>query len=159
VGEVGRHAHRCDPARAWISRALDGELSEFEQALLSAHLASCPACRRFQNDLAAIAAQLRATPLEELRRPVALPERRRVPLRALEAAAAALAVAAVGLGSLLGAVHSRETIAARSSSSKVVSIERQNREQRNFQFTQQLLRSENMGPARVRSPLGGPQLP
>ena len=34
----------CERARAWASLRLDAELSEFEDALLTAHLRRCSAC-------------------------------------------------------------------------------------------------------------------
>ena len=104
---------RCERAREWISLQFDGELSEFERALLNVHLERCTECRTFHADVEAIGAGLRATPLEMLRRPVALPRARRTRARAIQAVAAAAAVAAVGLGSTLGALRSEAPAAKR----------------------------------------------
>jgi anti-sigma factor RsiW len=94
---------RCVRAREHISLRLDGELSEFERALLGAHLARCEACRRFEGDVRAVTERLRAEPLEPLSRPVAVPARRRIALaRIVPGAAAAAAVLAVGAGAVLG---------------------------------------------------------
>ena len=93
---------RCVRAREHVSLELDGELSDFERALLAAHLAQCSACRRFEADAAALTNQLRAAPPETLSRPVPLPTRSRfVPARVVPAAVAAAAVVAVGLGAAL----------------------------------------------------------
>ena len=101
---------RCVRAREHISLRLDGELSEFERALLGAHLARCEACRRFEGDVRAVTERLRAEPLEPLSRPVVVPTRRRIALaRVVPGAAAAAAVLAVGLGAMLGLANSPAT--------------------------------------------------
>jgi predicted anti-sigma-YlaC factor YlaD len=70
-------SHRCAPVREWISLALDGELSRFEQLLLQAHLARCPACRTFQDRTHATTEALRAAPLLPLEQPITADWRRR----------------------------------------------------------------------------------
>ncbi|MGH3132120.1 MAG: zf-HC2 domain-containing protein, partial [Gaiellaceae bacterium] len=94
----------CDRTREWVALSLDGELSEFESALMTAHLERCEPCRVFQVELGAITAELRSRPLETLRRPIELPARRRfVPARHVQiAAAAALVVGAAALA--IGAI-------------------------------------------------------
>jgi predicted anti-sigma-YlaC factor YlaD len=95
----------CDRTREWAALAVDGELSEFERALMRAHLDVCGECRGFVADVTEIAKQLRSAPLEALAHPVALPHRRRLPLRHVQvAAAAAVVLAAAGLGGLYGSV-------------------------------------------------------
>jgi predicted anti-sigma-YlaC factor YlaD len=99
----------CDRAREYSSRSLDGELSDFERALLETHLERCDECRAYATELAEIVTRLRAAPLEALPHPVALPSRRRVRTRALQgAAAAAAAVVAVTAG-LVGSLQSHPT--------------------------------------------------
>jgi predicted anti-sigma-YlaC factor YlaD len=44
-------AVECDHARARVSLALDGELSQVEQALLRAHVGRCAACAEFERCL------------------------------------------------------------------------------------------------------------
>ena len=106
---------RCDRVREWASRALDGELSQFEQALLAAHVRQCGACRSFQEQIIVLTEELRAAPLEPLERRIAVqPPRRRLILRPLQASAAALAVVAVGLGSLFASVQSQDALGPRS---------------------------------------------
>jgi predicted anti-sigma-YlaC factor YlaD len=101
---MGTPDSRCDRARDWASLRADGELSELESALLVAHLRRCDGCASFALGVDAVAAQLRTAPLEELARPVRLPEGR-APLRAVQlGAAAALVAAAAGLGTLFGAL-------------------------------------------------------
>jgi predicted anti-sigma-YlaC factor YlaD len=99
---------RCVRAREHISLRLDSELSEFERALLGAHLARCGACRRFESDVRAVTERLRAEPLEPLSRPVVVAPRRRsiAVARTLQGAAAAAAVLAVGFGAMLGLADS-----------------------------------------------------
>jgi predicted anti-sigma-YlaC factor YlaD len=98
----------CERTREWVALRLDGELSEFETAIMSSHLERCESCRAFATDVAAITRELRSTPLEPLPHPVEVewPRRLRLPLRHVQvAAAAALVVLAMGFGSLYGALH------------------------------------------------------
>jgi anti-sigma factor RsiW len=106
-------AGRCERARAWTSLALDGELSELERRLHSAHLGRCPACAAFAADLEAIAGTLRATPPVEAETSVAGawegPARRRrrtaPAVRVVGSASAAAAAAAAGFAMFtLGAI-------------------------------------------------------
>jgi anti-sigma factor RsiW len=99
---------QCERARECASLRLDGELSEFEQALLVAHLARCEPCRSFAAELDAVTAQMRTTPLARLDQPVSLPSRRRlVSRRPVEiAAAAALMLTTLGVA---GALRTIET--------------------------------------------------
>ena len=98
---------QCERARECASLRLDGELSEFEQAILGAHLARCEPCRSFAAELDAVTTRLRNAPLEPLEQPVTLPARRRVSLRRAEvAAAAALMLTALGV---TGAVRTIES--------------------------------------------------
>src|SRR5438067_11395147 len=98
----------CERAHAWVSLALDGELSEVEQVLLRAHVGRCAACAGFERDVAALTRGLRAAPFE---RPAAVgvtPRRRSAAMRSLQVGAAAAAIAlAAGLGSLAGSLNSR----------------------------------------------------
>jgi predicted anti-sigma-YlaC factor YlaD len=106
VRVVRQLTKQCERARECASLRLDGELSEFEQALLTAHLARCEPCRSFASELDAITTGLRNAPLEPLEQPVALPARRRISRRPAEiAAAAALLVTALGI---TGAVRTIE---------------------------------------------------
>ena len=92
----------CERARSWAALAPDGELSELERKLLAAHLSRCAACSSFAVEVAAVAADLRASALEPLPRPVSIPTWRRRPVYARfrgAAAAAAVAVMALGIAS------------------------------------------------------------
>ena len=92
----------CERARTWISLDLDDELSELEQAMLRRHVRSCAACAGFQADAASITGRLRLAPLEPVPAPVVLPARRRSVVRLVQiGAAAAVAIAAAGIGTLL----------------------------------------------------------
>ena len=53
----------CHRTRQQISLRLDSKLSEFEEALVAAHLAHCAACCTFADDLRSITETLRSTPL------------------------------------------------------------------------------------------------
>jgi predicted anti-sigma-YlaC factor YlaD len=89
----------CDRAREWATAEVDGELSRFELVLLRAHLDACPSCREFHTAIGGITRTLRATPLERLERAIEVTRlRRRLRVR-LAPAAAAMALAAVVLGS------------------------------------------------------------
>jgi predicted anti-sigma-YlaC factor YlaD len=95
----------CDRARQWASLRVDGELSELENALLDSHLTRCDGCRSFVREAEAVATALRSVAFERVPAPVVLefPRRRRVPVRALQAAVAAgLVLVAAALGSVLG---------------------------------------------------------
>ena len=122
-----------------MSLELDSELSQFEATLLSAHLAECYECRDFQRDVAGLTLELRAAELERLERPVAVPSRRRrLSLRPLQASAAALAVAAVGLGSLVGSLHLQSGSRVQDVSGNVITSEEWRREFRDYQFEHML---------------------
>jgi predicted anti-sigma-YlaC factor YlaD len=89
----------CHRAHEWATAEVDGELSRFELVLLRAHLDACPSCREFHTAIGGITRTLRATPPERLERTI---EVRRLAHRLrprLAPAAAAMAVAAVVLGS------------------------------------------------------------
>jgi ferric-dicitrate binding protein FerR (iron transport regulator) len=92
----------CERARNWVSLDLDDELSEFESAMLRAHTVRCAACAAFQAETAAFTSRLRLAPLEPMPAPVVLPTRRRSVSRIAQVgAAAAVAVVAAGIGTLL----------------------------------------------------------
>jgi predicted anti-sigma-YlaC factor YlaD len=94
----------CESARTWASQALDGELSELEQAALEGHLADCADCARFVDSMSAATLALRAAPPSEPETaiwtpPVHTAPRHRGRRLALAAAAAAVAASvAVGAG-------------------------------------------------------------
>jgi hypothetical protein len=92
----------CERARNWISLDLDAELSELEAAMLRAHVERCVPCATYQSEVTAVTYRLRLAPLEPLLAPVILPSRRRSVSRALQVgAAAAVAVVATSIGTLL----------------------------------------------------------
>ncbi len=96
-------SRRCDRARAQISARLDGELSELEEADLRLHLDGCGRCLEYHAGAVSISGVLRAAPLEQLGFPIAVPTRRRVATRWIQAGSAAAAVlVAIGLGSSQG---------------------------------------------------------
>jgi predicted anti-sigma-YlaC factor YlaD len=97
------HGH-CERARQWASASVDGELSTFERALLADHLERCASCREFSLAITDLTTALRAAPRERLEGISIGRVRRHVRLR-LAPAAAAMAVAAVGLGSVLASVE------------------------------------------------------
>ena len=92
----------CRRSVEYISRELDGDLAEFEHALLRAHLNSCLECSAIRERIGAQTAELRMAPLEPLGRQIALPAARRHGLfggvAAATAAVAAAALAAVSVG-------------------------------------------------------------
>jgi predicted anti-sigma-YlaC factor YlaD len=98
---VGQLSNACAFARENISLQLDGEVSEFDRAAVKAHLERCERCRAYAASLARVTDQLRAAPLEQPEIPVVLPHRSRirVPLGAVQAAAAVAVAAIVGVTS------------------------------------------------------------
>jgi predicted anti-sigma-YlaC factor YlaD len=94
---VGQLSSACEHARENVSLQMDGELSEFEQIALGAHLKSCARCRAYAASVGSVSAELRAAALEQPEFPVVLPHRSRlrVPARAAVQIAAAAAVAVV----------------------------------------------------------------
>lgn len=90
----------CERARQWASADLDDELSSFEHALLADHLAGCASCSQFRASISGLTGSLRAAPRETFEGVVIGRVRRQIRLR-LAPAVAAMAVAAVGLGSIL----------------------------------------------------------
>jgi predicted anti-sigma-YlaC factor YlaD len=95
----------CDRMRELFSVALDGEVSELEEARLNAHLAVCAGCSTYAAAASAAARLLRETPLEEMSTLIVLPGRRLAFARKLQVAAAAAAVAVtVGLSVAVGTI-------------------------------------------------------
>ncbi len=102
---------RCERAREYASLALDDELSQFEHALLRAHLEQCDGCHGYQVGLVATTDRLRNAELERLSRPVVLPRRQRVSFRGVQVGlVAALVVVAVGLGGVLSSIGSGDSV-------------------------------------------------
>lgn len=101
--DVRSAALLCDRARAWAAIAPDRELAELERKLLDRHLTSCGSCRAFAVEVAVVTELIRRDELAPLPRPIPVPSWRRhstIPRRAGSlAAAAAVAVMAVGIGS------------------------------------------------------------
>ena len=94
----------CTREREWISLALDGELSEFEQVVMAAHLERCADCRAFAAEARGFTTALRAAPDEPLAARVWVgdPERSvraaRLRRRVAPVASAAAALTAAFLG-------------------------------------------------------------
>lgn len=86
----------CERSRFWASLRVDGELSQLESALLSAHLERCPSCRAFARGVEEVARGLRRARLERPAAFVLPAPRRRSTARAVQFAAAAAAVVAAG---------------------------------------------------------------
>ena len=95
---------QCERARRWASAELDGELSSFERALLHDHLGRCGECRTFTDSVSGLTAALREAPPEPFAGVVITRARRRIHVP-LSGVAVAMAVAAIGLGSLLASVQ------------------------------------------------------
>ena len=92
----------CQRVREQVSLQLDDELSQLERRMLAAHLARCPDCHEFAEEIVAFTDELRNAPLEVLERPVVVQRPRRLAAVRLQAGvAAALAFAALGLGTQL----------------------------------------------------------
>lgn len=96
----------CSRALAWASLELDGELSQLESVLLERHLARCAACSVHVSEMRTLTDTLRSAPPEAPSAPVFVARRRSrsAPLVAKVAVAAALALAAGGLGVFAGSL-------------------------------------------------------
>jgi ferric-dicitrate binding protein FerR (iron transport regulator) len=110
----------CERARAWASLRLDGELSEIEDALLSAHVRRCAACREYEEVVCAVVVMLRAQPLEQIRHPMPVPVPRRTIVRpSALARVAAVAAAVVGVTTVLSTHSSNDPTGSFGSSGNV----------------------------------------
>ena len=107
--ELRAQSRVCDRAREYASRSLDGELSDFERALLDTHLERCEGCRGYSAELTEIVTRLRLAPTEALPHPISLPSRRRHRARAFQAAAAAAAAVVAATAGLVGSLQSHPT--------------------------------------------------
>jgi predicted anti-sigma-YlaC factor YlaD len=124
-------ARRCDRAREYASLRLDGELSDFESALLDSHIERCPSCRAFAEDLVGVTERLRTAPLDKPLIVLTLPQRRFAALRTMQASAAAAAVVSVvGIGALFGMLHSNASAPGRVA--KLGSVAQEKREFRDL---------------------------
>jgi len=94
---AGRSAIVCERIRAQVSLELDGELSELERRMLSAHLDRCDDCSDYARDLSRITDDLRSAPLEQLTHPLVVQRLRRLSFPRMQVGvAAALAIAVLG---------------------------------------------------------------
>jgi predicted anti-sigma-YlaC factor YlaD len=90
----------CERARAQVSLELDGELSQLEARMLSAHLARCGECSGYAEGVRSLTRALREAPLESPATPVVAQRARRSTFGRLHVSAtAALAIVAVSVAS------------------------------------------------------------
>jgi predicted anti-sigma-YlaC factor YlaD len=155
---------KCDRARQWASLELDGELSSFERALLANHVAGCPSCKAFRAEIGGLTTSLRAAPYEPFGGIALGRIRRRVGMR-LAPAAAAMAVAAVGLGSLIASSSFRgspvahfaaQSVNATSVDSAAAAIDNMNLSKSKALATQRERTQARIAPRGPRSLRGGP---
>jgi predicted anti-sigma-YlaC factor YlaD len=93
----------CHRTRQHVSLRLDTQLSELEVAVMEHHLARCPACRSFADELKGVTEALRDADLVEPPIHFELPRRpARVGMSRAGAAAAAAILVAVALGGVAG---------------------------------------------------------
>src|SRR5438128_1816900 len=85
----------CEDARRRISLALDGKPPELDRVRLERHLEECDGCRSFQAAVVDVTRTIRGSRLEAWALPFALPQRRRVPVHAIQLTAAVAAIALV----------------------------------------------------------------
>jgi predicted anti-sigma-YlaC factor YlaD len=103
----------CQRVREQVSLLLDDELSQLERRMLEAHLHRCADCSAYADDVTTFTDQIRFAPMETLSRQIVVQRRRRLPAIRLQAGvAAALAFAALGLGSQLAAGPSSQLSAS-----------------------------------------------
>jgi predicted anti-sigma-YlaC factor YlaD len=100
----------CSRVRAQVSLRLDGELSEIESRMLSAHLGRCDGCRLYAEDVEEFTSRLRAAEPLALTRPILVRRPRRLALARMQAGVAAvLALVSLGLASQLAPSSTGET--------------------------------------------------
>jgi predicted anti-sigma-YlaC factor YlaD len=93
----------CNRTRQHVSLRLDRQLSELEVAVMENHLARCPACRSFADELEGVTAALRDADLVEPPIHFELPHRpARFGMSRAGAAAAAAILVAVAIGGVAG---------------------------------------------------------
>jgi predicted anti-sigma-YlaC factor YlaD len=155
---------KCDRARQWASLELDAELSGFERALLENHVAGCPSCAAFRDEVGGLTTALRAAPYEPFEGIVLGRIRRRVRMR-LAPAAAAMAVAAVGLGSILASASFRgspvahfaaQSVDVNSVDSAAAAVDNMNLSMSKALQTQRERTNARLAPRGPRSLRGGP---
>lgn len=130
----------CRKARAWISRELDGELAPRRQAVLRAHLDSCPGCRAVRDEWARIGAELRDRTVPQaqapeaawadVRRAIRLQGERKQPVEwgwifgvPVRAAAVIVLVVALGAGVFLAIQKPSVSAVARPARTEVETVE------------------------------------
>jgi anti-sigma factor RsiW len=98
----------CDRVRAQVSLELDGELSQLEQRMLTAHLERCADCARYADDVRDLTERIRAAPPALMQRPVVVRHRRAIMTTRIQiGVAAAFALAGLGLGTELASSPSQ----------------------------------------------------
>lgn len=99
----------CNRVREQVSLQLDDALSDLERRMFESHLSRCAECQGYAADVRAFTEALRVTPLEPLERPIVVARRRRNLMAHLQiGAAAAVAVAALGMASQFAMSQSRD---------------------------------------------------
>jgi anti-sigma factor RsiW len=94
----------CERVRSQVSLELDGELSQLEQRMLGLHLERCARCAAYASDVRDITDRIRTAPHAVMGRPVVVRRRGSLTTVRLQVGvAAALALAALGLGTQLAA--------------------------------------------------------
>jgi len=93
----------CNRTRQHVSLRLDRQLSELEVAVMEHHLARCPACRSFADELEGVTEALRDAELVEPPIHFEVPRRpARVGMTRAGSAVAAAILVAVALGGVMG---------------------------------------------------------
>lgn len=93
----------CNRTRQHVSLRLDRQLSELEVAVMEHHLARCPACRSFADELEGVTQALRDAELVEPPIHFEVPRRpARVGMTRAGSAVAAAILVAVALGGVMG---------------------------------------------------------
>jgi predicted anti-sigma-YlaC factor YlaD len=102
----------CTRVREQVSLALDGQLSQFEQRMLEAHLARCSSCAVYSDEVTAFTEQLRSAPPVALQRPIVVRRTRwAAGVRLQAGVAAAVGLVALGLASQFAGSESSPDLA------------------------------------------------
>lgn len=99
------HSAACDRVRSQVSLEVDGELSQLERAMVTAHVVRCSGCRAFRSGVTGVTRELRAAPLEQPPASVLVRRPRRISqlARFQAGVAAAMAFTIVGVATQVAA--------------------------------------------------------
>jgi anti-sigma factor RsiW len=113
-----RRTTACERTRLWLSLALDGEISDLEDAAVERHIERCSPCASLAAEFRGITEVLRTAPFDEPRHWFAIPVRRTRrprPMNRRMGLAAALVVSVASVAAVISMQSSPELLVPASS--------------------------------------------